>query len=90
MLILNDAYFTEKEFVAEHVEDVSSVFNSNEDIRKNSDEDWNKAGHMKLVGRVPEVVWLMWESMGITDNPKELLKALERNAEWKTTEKQLA
>jgi aspartate oxidase len=88
-LFLTDAYFQDRQFIAEHAQDVSAVFNSNEDIRKNSDEDWNKAGNMKLVARVPQVVWLMWESMGITDDPQELLKALERNAEWKTTEKQL-
>ena len=89
-LLLADIDVVGGNFKFTHVQDIAPVFNSNEEIRKNSDEDWSKAGHMKQVGRVPVSVWLLWESMGITEDPKELLKALERNPEWKTTVKQLA
>jgi len=87
---LVDAGFDGDKFYARHTQDVSAVMNLNEEQRKNTDDDWRVDKEFKHVGRVPRVIWLLWESMGITEDPKELLKALERHKDTlKTTDKQL-
>lgn len=72
-----------------HGQDITEYLKDNYEDRKYSDENWGACDTMKRVGSVPWAVWLLWESLGITENPKELLKALERNPEFKTTEKRL-
>lgn len=81
---------TPEQLHVEYAQRVGTILNDNEEARKNSDENWNAADpDIKKVGSVPRVVWLLWEQMGITNDSNELLKALERNQEFKTTEKKL-
>ncbi len=72
-----------------HGQDIKPYLEDNYEEKKHTDENWKACDTMKRVGSVPWAVWLLWESLGITENPKELLKALERNPEFKTTEKRL-
>lgn len=72
-----------------HGQDITPYLEDNYENRKYSDEHWKASKDMKRVGSIPWAVWLLWESVGITNDPKELLKALERNPEFKTTEKRL-
>ena len=66
-----------------------NILNSNEILRKNSDENWKQDKDIKLVGRVPRVVWMEWERLGITADEVALEIALEMHPEYKTTEKRL-
>lgn len=66
-----------------------TILNRNEQDRKNSDDNWKKDEDIKLVGRVPRIVWMLWQQLGITEDENELARALERNSEYKTTEKRL-
>ena len=68
---------------------VGRILNRNEADRRNSDENWEKDEDIKLVGRIPRSIWMLWKEAGITEDEKELEKALERNPEYKTTEKRL-
>jgi hypothetical protein len=45
----------------------------------------NTQDHFRHVGEVPVVIWALWENMGITEDPRELKKALERNPKFRTT-----
>ncbi len=72
-----------------HGQEIREYLEDNKEARKYTDENWKACKTMKRVGSIPFAVWLLWESMGITNDPKELLKALERNPEFKTTEKRL-
>lgn len=88
-VLLVGAQFNDMRFEAKHAQTVGPILNSNEFLRNHTDENWDTTKDMKLVGRVPQVVWLLWESMGITKDPKELLKALKRHKlEYMTTTKQ--
>lgn len=72
-----------------HGQDIRPILEENARRRKNSDADWASDPDMKQAASIPMAVWLLWESTGITNDKKELLKAIERNKEYKTTEKQL-
>lgn len=68
---------------------VDETLNSNEQ-RRNDNPDWDKESDFRQVAEVPLIVWNLWESMGITDSPKELRKALMRHKEkYMVVDKQL-
>ena len=76
--------------IATHGQVVGHILNFCEEERKNSDENWQRADEdIKPVGRIPRVVMMLWQQMGIMDDANELMKALERNPEWKRTNKRL-
>jgi hypothetical protein len=68
---------------------VGRILNRNAADRLNSDDNWKKDEDMKLVGRIPRSIYMLWKEAGILDDEKELDKALERHPEYKTTEKRL-
>ena len=71
-----------------YAQDISAVQNNNEEERKDGVNDNQK--EFRKVASIPWVVWNMWENMGITQDQRELRKALERHRhELKTTEKKL-
>lgn len=73
-----------------HAQRVGLILNANEEDRKNSDENWSKSDpDIKRVGCIPRTIAILWQQNGIMDDPDELMKALERNPEYKTTEKRL-
>lgn len=73
-----------------HGQETKHILEENARRRKNSDEEWaNSDPDMKQAASIPMVVWLLWESAGITKDKKQLLKAIERNKEYKVTEKRL-
>lgn len=72
-----------------HGQECVDILQDNYEAKKNTDEIWNKSPEMKQVGAIPFIVAELWKSMGIMDNPKELMRALERNPEFKTTAKRL-
>lgn len=68
---------------------VGRILNQNEIDRKDSDDNWKQDKDIKLVGRIPRSIWMLWQEAGITDDEAALERALERNPEYKTTEKRL-
>jgi len=76
-------------FRSAFVQNIRTLLEMNYEQRKNSDENWNKHKDWKHVGRIPYSVYLEWQRLGITEDPKALLRALELNKEFKTTEKRL-
>lgn len=72
-----------------HGQECEEILRDNYELKKYSNENWQACDNLKKVGSIPWAVWLFWESVGITEDPKELLRALERNPEFKTTEKRL-
>lgn len=63
-----------------YAQQTGAITNLNEQRRKD-DPNWNRKSEMPQVAAVPEVVWNLWESMGITLDQKELRKALNRHKE---------
>lgn len=76
-------------FRATHVQEIGGILHANALDRQNSDENWNQSKDLKLGARVPVSVWFMWEQVGITKDDKLLKAALNRNPEYKVTEKEL-
>lgn len=68
---------------------VGAILNQNETDRKNSDENWRVDQDIKLVGRIPRLVYNTWKDLGILDDEKALDLMLEKYPEYKTTEKRL-
>jgi len=87
-LILADHKIVGDEQIATHAQFDGYIREFCHEERKNSDENWQKADEdIKAVGRVPKALWLLWEQQGITEDATELMKALERNPEFKRTNK---
>lgn len=67
---------------------VGNILNNNERERKEGLNDGSK--EFRKTASVPDVVWNLWETMGITKDQRELRKALQRHKdEYMTTEKRL-
>ena len=67
---------------------IGDILNNNEEERKEGRND--NPSEWRKCASVPEVTWLVWESLGITADETELRKALERNRnELMTTNKKL-
>lgn len=65
------------------------ILNDNERMRREN-PDWNRKREMRHVAAVPDAVWHLWETMGITLDQKELRKALMRHKdEYMVVEKRL-
>lgn len=89
-LILADYSLVDDKQIATHAQFDGYIRQFCHGERKNSDENWQKADpDIKAVGRVPKALWLLWEQQGITEDSDLLMKALERNPEFKRTEKRL-
>lgn len=90
-VILLNHYEEGNRQIAVHGQFVGRILNFNEEQRKNSDDNWRKADEdIKPVGRIPRCVAMLWQQMGILDDAEELMKALERNPEYKRTEKHIS
>ena len=90
--VLVDYRLVGDEQIGTHAQCVGNILNFNEEQRKHSDANWQLADpDIKPVARIPRVVWMSLNRMGITDTEaaKELMQWLERNPQWKRTEKQL-
>lgn len=72
-----------------HGQEISDILRDNYEARNHTDEVWKQGKDIKQIASVPFVVWLLWESCGITKDPVELLKAIERNKEYKVVDKRL-
>lgn len=65
------------------------ILNNNERMRQDN-PDWNRKSEIRQVAAVPDIIWNLWESMGITMDQKELRKALMRHREeYMVVEKKL-
>lgn len=72
-----------------YAQQTGNITNENEQ-RRLDNPDWNKNSDFRQVASVPMIVWNLWESAGITANPKELRKALMRHRnEYMVVEKKL-
>lgn len=70
-------------------QEVGGIMNDNEK-RRQENPDWDRKSEFKQVAQVPMIIWNLWESMGITNNQKELRRALNRyQAEYMVVEKKL-
>jgi hypothetical protein len=66
-----------------------NILNLNEKRRQES-PDWNRNSDFRQVAAVPEIIWVLWESAGITNSQTELRKALMRHKdEYMVVEKNL-
>lgn len=71
-----------------YAQTVGHILNSNEQERKEGVND--NAKEFRKAASVPFVIWNLWETMGITNDQRELRKALQRHKdEYMTTEKRL-
>lgn len=65
------------------------ILNDNE-RRRLENPDWDRKRELRQVACVPDIVWNLWESMGIVYDQKELRKALMRHKnELMVVDKQL-
>lgn len=72
-----------------YAQQTGHILNDNEQMRRDN-PDWNRKSEMRQVAAVPDCVWQLWESAGITLDQKELRKALMRHRdEYMVVEKQL-
>lgn len=83
------AHFEGDELVTQTVQDASWILESNYEARKNADENWKSNEDFKFVASIPLAMWLQWEKLGITQDGKALLKAIEMNKEVKRTNRRL-
>lgn len=89
-LVLFDHIERGEDQIAVHGQTVGDILNFNEEQRKNSDENWQKAdADLKPVARIPRATWIKLQQLGIADDADELMKFLERNPIYKRTEKRL-
>jgi hypothetical protein len=72
-----------------HGQETEPILRSNKEDRLLTDEAWGHGQSMKHVGRIPFVVWLQLEKMGIAQDGKLLRKWLNANPEYKVTTKHL-
>lgn len=72
-----------------HGQDIAVILRDNYEARKHTEEVWSQGKDLKQVASIPYVIWLLWESAGITRDPVELLKAIERNSDLKVVDKRL-
>jgi hypothetical protein len=72
-----------------YAQQTGNITNSNEESRRDN-PDWDRNSEFRQVASVPTIVWNLWENSGITENPKELRKALMRHKEeYMTVDKKL-
>jgi hypothetical protein len=65
------------------------ILNDNERMRREN-PDWDRNSELRQVAAIPDIVWNLWESMGITMDQKELRKAIMRHRdEYMVVEKNL-
>lgn len=69
---------TGKERIYHRRQTVGFILNDNERQRRDV-PDWNRNSDVRQVASVPFLIWDLWESAGITEDPKELRKALMRH-----------
>lgn len=84
------ADFIDDKIITKTIQNPEPILVKNEQDRKRSDEMWNASPEWKFVARIPLAQWLAWEALGITQDDKALLKAIERQSELKTTNRRLA
>lgn len=61
--------------ISNTVQDTSQIQATNKVLRDN--DAWNQQKDFKLYARIPEALWLHWQALGITQDPKALLNAIE-------------
>lgn len=72
-----------------YAQQTGGITNQNEDRRRES-PDWDHNSEFRQVASVPLITWLLWESMGIVGDQKEMRKALMRHRnEFMVVEKTL-
>lgn len=89
LILTNFENIDDYRFRVTHVQDVAQILESNRLDRQNSDANWQAGKDLKMGARVPVSIWFMWEQAGITKDDKQLRAALNRNPEYKVTEKEL-
>lgn len=67
--------FKGEEVVSQTLQNVQPILRTNTTMRKY--DAWSTAGDVKPYARIPIAMWLQWEALGITDDPKALLAAIE-------------
>jgi hypothetical protein len=89
-MFLTDHSLIGDQQIATHAQDCTDILEFNKNQRKDSDENWRLADEdIKPVARIPRVVWLRLQQLGIDDQAQELMKYLEANPQYKRTEKQI-
>lgn len=72
-----------------YAQQTGHILNENEQRRIDS-PDWDRKSEMRQVAAIPDIVWNLWESMGITLDQKELRKCIMRHKhEYMVVEKNL-
>lgn len=81
--------FQGDEVITQTIQDHAAILEQNEEYRKNADEMWNASPEWKLVASIPLAQYLEWKRLGITQDSKALLKAIEHDKSVKTTNRRL-
>lgn len=63
------------ELISRTVQNTQSIVAENARLRQ--EDLWRRADSFKPYARIPQALWMQWEAMGITDDPKSLLAAIE-------------
>lgn len=72
-----------------YAQQTGHILNDNERMRQDS-PDWNRKSELRQVAAVPDNVWHLWETAGITLDQQELRKALMRHKdEYMVVDKKL-
>lgn len=72
-----------------YAQQTGDITNNNEQRRIDQPE-WNRKREMRQVAAIPDIIWNLWESAGITLDQKELRKAIMRHKnEYMVVEKNL-
>lgn len=63
------------EVISQTLQDVRPILRTNAVMRDN--DVWSTAGDVKPYARIPVAMWMQWEALGITEDHKALLAAIE-------------
>lgn len=73
-----------------HTQDVGDILKHAEEMRKRSKENWNANKNTKHVAGIPEVLYQEMQRKGITEDPKEFKRYIEKYIpEYKYTRKRI-
>ena len=87
--IFTYAQFRDDKIITNTIQDNRPILEGNYLARKDSDENWNMSPELKHVATIPLALALEWEKLGLFDDMKALLKALEIHKEFKRTTRRL-
>jgi hypothetical protein len=84
------AEFQGDKLVTKTIQNQEPILQNNAERRKYDDELWNASSDLKFVATIPLATLMAWDELGITQDSKAFLKAIELHPEFKVTNRRLA